>query len=232
MKIPDREELPRTAIQHDDSIQNHEIIPVRTASGETVWQTPNARIVITPIRSYAENEKFLTESERNYLNTHYGNSHRRDEGSTWRAALRRHTACGDTCYTCDGAPCTVADEFHISVSHTSDKAAIIISDKRCGIDIEKCDRNFAKAAGRYMSPEESELTNSFGSAWQGVVWCAKECMYKMYGHRSVDFGHDMKILSASDNRLTCRVGTPATKPEIYSLSVLFIENHICVWGTV
>lgn len=232
MKISDKEDVLQNAL-HTADMQPSETVSAQNDSGEILFQNAGVRIIVTPITSYAENEKFLTASERNYLNT-YGSSHRRDEGSTWRAALRRHTACGETAYADNGAPsCTSDNNIHISISHTSRKAAIIISDKKCGIDIELRQRNFARIAARYMTPEEALMPNDFGSSWAGTVWCAKECLYKLAGYPNLDFRRDMKILNVSDNTLSCSISCPTTSGHnLYTLNVLFIEDHICVWGTV
>ena len=196
-----------------------------------IYKLHNCTIITTPIRSYAENCEFLTESEQQYL-MGYGNTSRRDAGSTWRAILRCYTGCGETGYSDSGAPLIKDSSLHISVSHTANMVAIGISDSTCGIDIEMCGRNFSRVSGRYMTRNETLLHNPYGELWEGVVWCAKEALYKMSNHSGLDFKRNMEVVSATENSLICNVTIPPEDTKQLILNVMKVEEHICVWGTV
>jgi phosphopantetheinyl transferase len=119
---------------------------------------------------------------------------RRIERLAWRAALRTQIHDGDIEYDSHGAPhLSEHPTMHIGVSHTTDMAAVIISPRRCAVDIELSSRNLDALATRFMSESEMALQNSGDTLFAVSVWCAKEAMYKYYGERGLDFIRDMEI---------------------------------------
>ncbi len=96
-------------------------------------------------------------------------------------------------YSPCGAPFIAGNPFRFGVSHTSDKAALIIADTPCAIDIERADRNFSRVAARILTDKERELTTECNEPNAlGLMWCAKETIYKLSGS-SVDFRRGIAI---------------------------------------
>ncbi|MCK9400448.1 MAG: 4'-phosphopantetheinyl transferase superfamily protein [Bacteroidales bacterium] len=92
-------------------------------------------------------------------------------------------------YDVSGKPFLAGSDFHISVTHTDDLAAVIIScHARVGIDMEKIRPRIEKVREKFLNPEESAL---IGKEWEleqlTLAWCAKEALYKLYGQRNLDF---------------------------------------------
>lgn len=54
-----------------------------------------------------------------------------------------------------------------------------------------------------MSVEERGLSSD--DRWAGVVWCAKEAMYKYYGRSAIDLQRDLRIV-AVDGVAKCVYG--------------------------
>ena len=89
------------------------------------------------------------------------------------------------------------EEYHFSISHCGDYAAVIVSkDKRVGIDIELVATKIEKIKHKFLGAEE------FGNdAWQSggiqspgtaskiltLLWSCKEAVFKWYGNGEVDF---------------------------------------------
>ncbi len=85
-------------------------------------------------------------------------------------------------YSPCGAPFIAGNPFRFGVSHTSDKSALIIADTPCAIDIERADRDFSRAAARILTDKERELTTECNEPNAlGLMWCAKETIYKLSG---------------------------------------------------
>ena len=121
---------------------------------------------------------------------------RRRERLSWRALLRAEEPAARVEYLPSGKPVLKNSHYkHISVSHCADMVAVMLSDVPCGVDIERCDRNFARVQSRYMSNREQSLSG--GESLAGIVWCAKEALYKMAGREGVDFLCDITIKSIS-----------------------------------
>lgn len=127
----------------------------------------------------------------------FASARRRDEYLSWRAAVRRELGRDVGIeYDCAGAPQVDTPDTYISVSHARGMIAVAIADRRCGIDIERLDRNFERVADRYLSPRERRL--SADPAWLAMAWCAKEAMYKFYGRRGVELRDGLVIESCDE----------------------------------
>ena len=88
----------------------------------------------------------------------------------------------------------------------------MISDRPCAVDIESETRRFTRAAAHFLTPAEAALGDDPRVA--GVVWCAKETLYKLARRRGLDLLRDLAIIridfgarssaaSAAANRSRC-----------------------------
>lgn len=122
----------------------------------------------------------------------FQNERRRTEHLAWRRVVRRELGRGvEIGYNEVGAPTLNLENTHLSVAHGAGRVAVVISDKRVGIDIESLERDFTSVSSRYMSPEEQALSTH--KEWGAMVWCAKEALYKLYGERGLDLKHDIVL---------------------------------------
>lgn len=98
-------------------------------------------------------------------------------------------------YDASGKPYLAGSDSHISVTHTDDLAAVIISrHARVGIDIEKIKPRVEKVRDKFISEKESFLIGKERELEQlTLAWCAKEALYKLYGHRNLDFRENMLV---------------------------------------
>lgn len=78
---------------------------------------------------------------------------------------------------------------HISLSHSGSLAAVIISDKECGIDIQLQSDKIAAIRHKFLS--EQEVCTSMDQLH--LMWSAKESIYKAYGKKRIDFKRDIFI---------------------------------------
>lgn len=122
----------------------------------------------------------------------FGSEHRRRERLTWRAAARRMLG-GELriAYDAVGAPVALGRPERLSVSHAADRAAVLVADGPCAVDLERCDRNFSRVLSRCLTPFEQQLSDD--PLFPAAVWCTKECLYK-YGHdRTLVLREDLRI---------------------------------------
>lgn len=99
-------------------------------------------------------------------------------------------------YDASGKPFLAGSDFHISVTHTDDLAAVIISrHAKVGIDIERIRPRIEKVRDKFINEEESSLIGKERELEQlTLAWCAKEALYKMYGLRNLDFRGNINIV--------------------------------------
>jgi len=94
-----------------------------------------------------------------------------------------------------GKPYLVSIPYHISLSHSFDYAAVMISKTRpVGIDIEQIKEKVERIADKFMKPEEMAFIGDQNRIDQlYVCWCAKEAVYKCYGQKEVSFADNISL---------------------------------------
>jgi len=99
----------------------------------------------------------------------------------------------DLNYDSNGKP-SLADGKHISITHSFEFSAIIISTKNVGIDIEKQREKITRIADKFIGTEFDFLDkNSNYIEDLSIVWGAKESLYKMCNSRSLSFKQNMHV---------------------------------------
>ena len=83
---------------------------------------------------------------------------------------------------------------HISISHSKDKVAVIISDKSVGIDIQNEVEKIARIQHKFVSDNEAaKLPAENLIPYYHVFWGAKESMYKAHGTKELEFKEHMHV---------------------------------------
>lgn len=88
-----------------------------------------------------------------------------------------------------GKPYLVNLPYHISLSHSFDYAAVMISKKHfVGIDIEQVKEKVERIAPKFLREDELAFIGGKNKIQQlYVCWCAKEAIYKCHGQKEVSF---------------------------------------------
>jgi 4'-phosphopantetheinyl transferase len=93
-----------------------------------------------------------------------------------------------------GKPYLVGDPRFISVSHSKNVVAVILSDVPVGIDIQFFTAKMDKVSPKFISENEfSFIGEADQSAYYHVLWGAKESMYKADGKRGLDFRQNLHL---------------------------------------
>lgn len=156
----------------------------------------------------------------------FGSARRRAEFLTWRAVVRRELGRDvGIAYNDLGAPVVTRRGVHISVSHCDGRVAVCLSSAPCAVDIEPETRNFSRVASRYLAEAERALSDD--PLFAGLVWCAKEALYKYAGRAELDFLTDLRIERAdlAAGELTARI----ENGEPVRLSVRREDGYIIVY---
>lgn len=98
-------------------------------------------------------------------------------------------------YDPSGKPFLAGSDLHISVTHSEDMAAVIISRQaRVGIDVEKIKPRILNVRDKFIGDEESSFINKETELEQlTLAWCAKEALYKLFGKRNLDFRDNIRV---------------------------------------
>lgn len=89
----------------------------------------------------------------------------------------------------NGKPILMNHPHHISLSHSHDYAAVMVSKtKKVGIDIEIIKDKIIRVKNKFMSDEELSFINlSHQTEQLYICWCAKEALYKLNGKKETSF---------------------------------------------
>lgn len=96
-----------------------------------------------------------------------------------------------------GKPYLVGIDKHISVSHSSSWASAMVSDKSCGVDIQVYSSTVERISERFLSDQDISTTRTVENKLHQLhlIWGAKECMYKAYGKKKLEFRQHIFITS-------------------------------------
>ena len=129
-------------------------------------------------------------------------------------------------YTKEGKPYLEGcSDFCFNISHTKEWVAVMLSEGRCGVDIESLGRNFSKVASRYLPHEERErLAEIAGESFEALMWSAKEALDKYGASEGLDFLQDMVVtdIDPTEQTLSAELYGLATPPVHYQ----FVDDHI------
>lgn len=119
---------------------------------------------------------------------------------------------------------------HISITHSFNFSAIILSAIEVGVDIEKQHDTIEKIAPKFIGYEWNYLAPPCLQEKLTVIWCIKESLYKSMAMRGVSFKQHCQVLPFE-------LGSGKTKAWIhfkseaqkYDASFFSFENYSCAY---
>ena len=94
-----------------------------------------------------------------------------------------------------GKPKLINFPYHVSISHSFDYAAVIMSrDYLVGVDVELIHPKIERVAHKFMLREELDNLSYEEEVEELYVhWCAKEVLFKIYGKGKINFKRDIPL---------------------------------------
>ncbi|MBC7654759.1 MAG: 4'-phosphopantetheinyl transferase superfamily protein [Oligoflexus sp.] len=130
----------------------------------------------------------------------------------------------------NGKPILINHPYHISLSHSYDYAAVMISKtKQVGIDVEIIKNKIERVQNKFLSQEElNTIDNNDRIEKLYVYWCAKEALYKLNGKKETSFKDHIHIkpfnyLPYGD--LSATIEKDATA-NVYTVNYKKIDNYM------
>ena len=123
-----------------------------------------------------------------------------------------------------GKPYLTSLPYHISLSHSYDYAAVMISkNKAVGIDIEKIEQKVERIARKFIRPEEMAFISPDDKINQlYACWCAKEAVYKCYGRKEISFLNHIILTDF----VCCDAGTIAAEIKTDTINLNFKVEYL------
>ncbi len=103
--------------------------------------------------------------------------------------------CNEIAYDVFNKPFLLHSTFKISISHSQDLVAVIISaTKETGIDIERIKPTIERISSKFMSERELAVVETPNRMEHlTIYWCAKEALYKYYGKKGLIFRDNLFV---------------------------------------
>ena len=116
-------------------------------------------------------------------------------------------------------------ERHISITHSFEFAAVLLSDIEAGVDIEKNREKIINIQHRFVNTEVDSLSDEDLVKQLTVIWGAKESMYKTYPYGGLSFHDHIGInpFLFKDGRSSGRVIFDSWKKE-YEIKFEFLKE--------
>jgi len=136
----------------------------------------------------------------------------------------------DLCYDDNGKP-HLKDGKHISITHSFTFAAVIISNIKVGIDIEKQRDKIAVIAHKFVDYEFDYLEeeDSYKNKLT-VIWCIKESLYKLFATSGMLFKQHFLVIPfmLQDKHTVAWIDYKAKKYR-YNTHFLEFEGFTCAY---
>ncbi|MCF6294548.1 MAG: 4'-phosphopantetheinyl transferase superfamily protein [Flavobacteriaceae bacterium] len=134
-------------------------------------------------------------------------------------------------YDANGKP-YLKDGKYISITHSFTFSAIIISDYKIGVDIEKQREKIVRIANRFVDYESQYLTDENIECVKKltVIWCIKESLYKLFATSGLSFKkHTLVIPFTLEDKSTTAWIDYENKKQRFTANYLEFEGFTCAY---
>ena len=139
----------------------------------------------------------------------------------------------DLYYDTNGKP-HLKDELNISITHSFIFSAIILSDIKVGIDVEKKRDKILRIAHKFTSVknfDKSSLTTKIRKLT--AIWCAKESLYKSFNSVGLSFLNHIHVEDFGlDQKETTAIADFNNKTESYHVRFNEFEGFTCAYALI
>lgn len=138
----------------------------------------------------------------------------------------------DLFYDANGKP-LLNDGKHISITHSFNFSAVVISDDIIGIDIEKQRDKITVIAHKFIDYEAAYLSENDVDYIKKltVIWCVKESLYKLFATPKLSFKEHCLVIPVSDNETeTVAWIDYENKKHKYHMRFLEFEGFTCAFA--
>lgn len=199
---------------------------------KTIIAAKNTKVLVWKISETLQELEtiFLTEKSHNRVQGMRSEMHKKGFISVRHLLKELNYTDADLYYTEDGKP-HLKDGKHISITHSFNFSAIIVSDKCTGIDIEK-NRDKIKFISKKFVGEESTFLKDENLIEQlTVLWGAKESLYKIHPDGGLLFKNHLPIapFDLVDGKTTGKIMKDSFNEE-YQIHFFQIEDFTLVYA--
>ena len=138
-----------------------------------------------------------------------------------RLLLKQLAPNSNISYNQHGAP-SLSNGSAISISHSHECCIILVSMQTAAIDIEFISTKANRLKDMFVSKEEESLIKK--SEMYTLIWCAKECLFKIHQQGNLIFKEDLIIKKIEHNSINTFM-----KKTAYTLHFEKFEDYFLVY---
>lgn len=202
---------------------------------KTITVNPTTKVLIWKVEeSFEELSKNieLTENCQLRVNNMKSDIHRRGFMSIRHLMKMEGYSDHDLYYDDFGKP-HLKDEKYISITHSFNYTAIIISHQEVGIDIEKQRDKIIRIAHKFTPIEEYKTIANDDALVRKltIVWCAKESLFKSFAEKGVSFLQHIDVHDFDfDTQKTFASVTYGDREKLYEIDFLEFDGFTCAYA--
>lgn len=136
-------------------------------------------------------------------------------------------------YNNNGSPFLPEKNIHISISHSRNMAAVILHNKKVGIDVEILGRAIDKIATKFMSDFEHKNIGESDLRDRLLLlhWCGKEAIFKLVGEQRIEFKKQIILdpFDVSEEGMFLATFISENGKQKILLNYTFLKNNAVVW---
>ena len=146
---------------------------------------------------------------------------RQKEWICTRLLLKQLSPNTNISYNQYGAP-TLSNGSAISISHSHDYCAILVSKQTAAIDIEFISSKANQLKDQFIAKEEAELITK--TEISTLIWCAKECLFKIHQQGNLILKEDLIIKNIDESTINTSL-----KKTAFTLHFEKFKNYFLVY---
>lgn len=203
---------------------------------KTIQISQNTTIFVWKITETIDvlRDVYLSKSSLNRVDSMKSTSHQKGFLSIRHLLHHINLNDDDLYYNQYGKP-LLKNGQHISITHSYDFSAIVISDGIVGIDIEKNRDKIKIIKHRFTDFPQNELNDDEYIKQLTFIWGAKEAMFKIHPCGGMRFKHDLTVQHFTPTKAKGVINTPELKEnchiyfyqlENYSLAIATTHHEL------
>lgn len=193
---------------------------------QTIQIKPNTTVYVWKITEDIEvlRDIYLSENSINRLKNMKSEQHQKGFLSIRHLLQQLNINDDELIYNKFGKP--ILKNVHISITHSYDFSAIVISDKLVGIDMEKNREKIKVIAHRFTDFDYQHLNNETAIQQLTFIWGGKESLYKIHPSGGMSFKHHLSLHELNFDNQTAigAINTPEIKEE-FDIHFAQIDNY-------
>ena len=140
------------------------------------------------------------------------------------------TQSGPVKYNPDGKPLLPGLKKHISISHSAEYAAVMISEYPCGVDVEKISGRTEAVAHKYLNDSERNLISDENRDFlHTLLWSAKEALFKITGQPDFRLHMTALNLPGKEDKFIDMEVFVKEKTKVFTIFYTIFDGHVLTW---